>query len=127
MSCKVSIKSFFHILFSKYKGCFLMSIYILRHLLSFNKTNDEYLTVMMLTVVIFISNKILFLVNRLHPLLHIVHLLHLDIYIRKVIFEFQVRLLDEIDDVIIRVKLVFVLFKYKNKFRPIFKSNVHTC
>lgn len=54
--------------------------------------------------------------NRLHPLWHIVHLLHHDIYIRKVICEFQVQQYDEIDDVIIPIKLVFVLKKNnKNK------------
>jgi len=66
----------------------------------------------MLTVFILFETKhdIYFLIfNRLHPLLHIVHLLHHDIYIRKVIFEFPVQLYDEIDDVIIQVKLVFVL------------------
>jgi len=56
--------------------------------------------------------RFFFLSNRLHPLLHIVHLLHHDIYIRKVIFEFPVQWYDEVDDVIILIVLVFVL---KNK------------
>jgi len=59
---------------------------------------------------------IFLLSNRLHPLLRIVHLLHHDIYIRKVVFEFPVQLYDEIDDVIIPIALVFVLKnKTKNK------------
>lgn len=54
-----------------------------------------------------------FFANRFHPLLHIVHLLHHDICIPKVIFELQVRLYDEIDGEVIPIVLVFALQKTK--------------